>query len=262
MILVAIALGLVIGVSLGALGGGGSILAVPALVYGLGQPVRDAVPTSLMVVGGSAVAGALSHLRSGKVPWRSALLFGAAGIAGSFGGAWMNRRFEENVLLIGFSALMVVAAGAMLRKSAPRDEASAVKSCENAWRERPAMVIAVGIGVGVLTGLFGVGGGFILVPAWTLAMGCPVQVSVGASLLVIVLNSAGGLVAHLGSGSIDLVVALPFTAAAIAGAVAGERLADRVAGARLTRWFAYLLVGVALFVLTQVLVLDGSQTSA
>jgi uncharacterized membrane protein YfcA len=157
---------------------------------------------------------------------------------------------------------MLVAAVAMLRKRTQRDEAAAAKSCENAWRERPAMVIAVGIGVGVLTGLFGVGGGFILVPAWTLAMKCPVKVSVGASLLVIVLNSAGAFVAHLGSGPIDLAVALPFTAAAIAGAVVGERIADRVAGARLTRWFAYLVVGVALFVLTQVLVLDGSQTSA
>lgn len=259
--LLAAVFGVAIGVSLGMLGGGGSILAVPALVYGLGQPVRDAVPTSLLVVGGSAVAGALSHLRSGKVPWRSASLFGAAGIAGSFAGALVNHRLDEDALLVGFSALMLVAAGAMLRKRASRQGAPAAKSCENAWRERPGMVVAVGLGVGILTGLFGVGGGFILVPAWTLAMGCPVQVSVGASLFVIVLNSIGAFISHLGTGSIDLGVALPFMIAAIAGAVIGERLADRIAGERLSRWFAYLVVGVALFVLVQVLVLDGQANA-
>lgn len=259
--LLAALFGAAIGVSLGMLGGGGSILAVPALVYGLGQPVRDAVPTSLLVVGGSAVAGALSHLRSGKVPWRSASLFGAAGIAGSFAGALVNHRLDEDALLVGFSALMLVAAGAMLRKRVSKEDAAAAKSCENAWRERPGMVVAVGLGVGILTGLFGVGGGFILVPAWTLAMGCPVQVSIGASLFVIVLNSIGAFISHLGSGSIDLGVALPFMIAAIAGAVIGERLADRVAGERLSRWFAYLVVGVALFVLAQVLVLDGQANA-
>lgn len=243
------------------LGGGGSILAVPALVYALGQPVRDAVPTSLLVVGGSAAAGALSHLRAGKVPWRSALLFGAAGIGGSFAGAWLNRRLDENALLIGFAILMLVAATAMLRNQGRREDAAAARSCENAWRERPVMVILVGLGVGVLTGLFGVGGGFILVPAWTLAMGCPVQVSVGASLLVIVLNSAGALVAHAGFGSIDMSIAVPFTVAAVMGAIAGERVGERVAGPRLSRWFAYLVVGVALFVLAQVLVLDSSTTT-
>ena len=259
--LLAALFGAAIGVSLGMLGGGGSILAVPALVYGLGQPVRDAVPTSLLVVGGSAFAGALSHLRSGTVPWRSASLFGVAGIAGSFAGAWVNHRLDEDALLIGFSALMLVAAGAMLRKRASKEDAAAAKSCENAWRERPGMVVAVGLGVGILTGLFGVGGGFILVPAWTLAMGCPVQVSVGASLFVIVLNSFGAFISHLGTGSIDLGVALPFTVTAIVGAVIGERLADRVAGEWLSRWFAYLVVGVALFVLAQVLVLDGQANA-
>jgi uncharacterized protein len=258
--LLAALIGGAIGVSLGMLGGGGSILAVPALVYLLGQPVRDAVPTSLLVVGGSAAAGALSHLRAGKVPWRSALLFGAAGIGGSFAGAWFNHRLAEDILLIGFSVLMLAAAAAMLRNRTRKQDLDAARSCENAWRERPVTVILVGLGVGVLTGLFGVGGGFILVPAWTLAMGCPVQVSVGASLLVVVMNSGGALIAHSGVGSIDMSIALPFAGAAIVGAIAGERLGERVAGARLSQWFAYMVIGVALFVLTQVLVLDGPTT--
>lgn len=247
--LVAALLGIAIGISLGMLGGGGSILAVPALVYALGQPVRDAVTTSLLVVGGSSFAGALSHLRSGRVPWRSALMFGAAGIAGSFGGAWINHRLEEDVVLIGFALLMLGAAGAMLRNRPANESEGAARSCENAWKERPFMVIAVGVGVGALTGLFGVGGGFILVPAWTLAMGCPVQVSVGASLFVIVLNSSGALFSHLGSASVDMEIAVPFTVAGIIGAIVGERLSDRVSGPRLSRWFAYLVVAVGIFVL-------------
>ncbi len=259
--LLAVPMGGAIGVSLGMLGGGGSILAVPALVYALGQPVRDAVPMSLLVVGGSAAAGALSHLRAGKVPWRSALLFGAAGIAGSFIGAWFNRRIAEEALLLGFAVLMLVVAAAMLRKQSRKQDPDAARSCENAWRERAFTVVSVGLGVGVLTGLFGVGGGFVLVPAWTLAMGCPVQVSVGASLLVVVLNSAGGLVAHGGVGSIDMGIALPFVSAAIVGAVAGERLGERVDAPRLSRWFAYMVVGVAVLVLTQVLFLDGPTST-
>lgn len=257
--LAAAAFGLAIGLSLGALGGGGSILAVPVLVYALGQPVRDAVPTSLWVVGGSSLAGVLSHLRDGKVPWRSALMFGTAGFAGSFAGAWVNHRLDAGLLLLGFAALMVLAAVAMLRKRPDRDELAAARSCENAWRERPLMVLGVGAGVGVVTGLFGVGGGFILVPAWTLAMGCPVQVSVGASLVVIVLNAVGGLVSHMGVGSVDPAVAVPFTVAAVIGAVGGGRLATRLDSERLSRSFAYLVVGVAVFIVVQVLALDGAQ---
>lgn len=254
--LLAIAFGIAIGVSLGLLGGGGSILAVPALVYALGQPVRDAVPTSLLVVGGSAAAGAVSHLRAGNVPWRSASLFGFAGIAGSFAGAWINHQLEQDVVLVGFATLMLVAAVAMLRRRSSNEDPAAARSCENAWRERTVMVIAVGLGVGLLTGLFGVGGGFVLVPAWTIAMGCPVQVSVGASLFVIVLNSVGGFISHMSFGTIDLGVALPFTLGGVVGAVAGERFSDRVPGQRLSRWFAYLVIGVALFVLTQVFLID------
>lgn len=254
--LLAIAFGIAIGASLGLLGGGGSILGVPALVYALGQPIRDAVPASLLVVGGSAAAGAISHLRAGNVPWRSASLFGVAGIGGSFAGAWINRQLDETAVLVGFSVLMLGAAIAMLRRRASNDDPGAARSCENAWRERTAMVVGVGLGVGVLTGLFGVGGGFILVPAWTLAMGCPVQVSVGASLFVIVLNSAGAFVSHMALGSIDLGVALPFTLGGVVGAIAGERFAEHVPGERLSRWFAYLVIGVALFVLVQVFLTD------
>lgn len=257
--MVAAAFGIGIGVSLGMLGGGGSILAVPVLVYALGQPVRDAVPTSLWVVGGSSLAGALAHLREGMVPWRSALLFGGAGIAGSFGGAWVNHRLDPDLLLLGFALLMVLSAAAMYRNRPERDELAAAKSCENAWRERPLLVLIVGAGVGALTGLFGVGGGFILVPAWTLAMGCPVRVSVGASLVVIALNAGGALVSHLGFGSVDLSVAVPFTVAAVAGALVGGRLAARIDTERLERWFAYLVVAVAVFVITQVFVQEGGQ---
>lgn len=251
--------GIAIGLSLGMLGGGGSILTVPVLVYALGQPVRDAVLTSLWVVGGSSLAGALSHLRGGKLPWRSALMFGAAGIGGSFAGASVNHRLDADLVLLGFALFMVLAAVAMLRNRRESETPDAAKSCENAWRERPLMVLVVGAGVGVVTGLFGVGGGFILVPAWTLAMGCPVKVSVGASLVVIVLNASGGLISHLGVGSVDLDIAVPFTVAAVIGAVVGVRLATHVNSERLSRSFAYLVIAVAVFVIVQVLALDGVQ---
>lgn len=230
MLVPAAAFGLAIGASLAMLRGGGSILAVPALVYGLGQPVAAAVPTSLLVVGGSAAAGAISHLRSGSVPWRSALLFGGSGILGSFGGAQVGRQLEDRLLLVGFAALMLVAAAAMLRRRSSDQGKEAAASCENAWRERPLAVIAVGAGVGLLTGLFGVGGGFIIVPAWTLAMGCPVRVSVGVSLVVIVINSAAAFFPQLGFPGLDVPIATAFTLAAIAGALVGGRFAERFEG--------------------------------
>lgn len=253
--LLAVLFGSGIGISLGMLGGGGSILAVPALVYGLGLSVRDAVPASLLVVGGSALAGTMAHLRSGEIPWRTALMFGGAGIAGSFAGAVVNHRSPEDWILGGFAVLMFLAAAAMLRDRSEGDRSEA-RSCENVWRERPLMVLGVGAAVGVLTGLFGVGGGFILVPAWVLVMRCPVAVSVGASLLVIVLNSAGALVSHLGRASIDLQAVVPFVAAGIFGAVLGDRLSHRVAAERLMHWFAYLVIAVGMSVLIQVLFID------
>lgn len=256
MVLLAVAFGAVIGLTLGALGGGGSILAVPALVYGLGQPVAAAVPMSLLVVGGGAAAGAVPHLRSGKLPWKSALVFGFAGIFGSYLGAKLNHALDERWLMAGFAALMFLAAAAMIFKKTTDVPAFAAKRCENAWRERPVALVAVGAIVGCLTGVFGVGGGFIIVPAWTLAIGCPARISVGASLMVIAINSAVAFVSHLGFGAIDIGITVAFTSAGITGAIVGGLFSERAESERLQRWFAYLVVGVAVFVLAQVFIFD------
>lgn len=258
MVVLAVAFGAIIGLTLGALGGGGSILAVPALVYGLGQPVAAAVPMSLLVVGGGAAAGSIPHLRSGNLPWKSALVFGAAGIFGSYLGAKLNHALDGDWLMAGFAALMLVAAAAMLFKKPAEVPASAARRCEMAWRERPLALLAVGAVVGLLTGVFGVGGGFIIVPAWTVAIGCPARISVGASLMVIAINSAVAFVSHLGFGAIDVGVTVAFAAAGIAGALVGGFFSQRAENARLQRWFAYLVVGVAIFVLTQVFIFNGT----
>lgn len=246
-------LGLGIGLTLGTLGGGGSILAVPALVYGLGQPVARAVPTSLIVVGLSAAGGAFSHLRGGRVAWRTALGFGAAGIGGAFVGAYLNHLLAEPVVLVGFALLMIIVGVAMLRR--PEREPSASDGPRGTYWAR---AVGAGAMTGVLTGLFGVGGGFLVVPALVLLLGLPMPLAVGTSLVVIVINAASGVFAHLGYGGFDPALSGVFAAGGVAGAVIGGHFGGRVPAARLSRWFAYLVLAVAGFVLVQALVLDAS----
>jgi uncharacterized membrane protein YfcA len=154
--------GLVIGMTLGLLGGGGSILAVPALVYGLGQPVAQAVSTSLLVVGISAVAGIIPKLRAGQVRWGVAVGFAVAGVAAAFGGAAVNRRLPEPLVLGGFALLMIAVAVHMVRGEVER---TAVCDVAEGWRSCLPHILAAGARVGFLTGLFGVGVGFLIVPA-------------------------------------------------------------------------------------------------
>ncbi len=260
--LLALAFGFAVGLALGALGGGGSILSVPALVYGLGMPVREAVPTSLLVVGATAALGALLHARSGRVSLRTALPFAAAGVAGSVAGAWVHHRVSEAFVLGGLALLMVAVAVAMLRRSVRerRAELRPVPAAERAdppgarlGRPSGARVAWSGAGVGFLTGLFGVGGGFLIVPAMVLSLGLPVASAVGTSLVVIAVNSAAALVAHLAVGSIALGTALVFTGGGVTGAVAGERLARSASAARLSAWFSYLVIAVGLLVLLEVI---------
>lgn len=275
----ALVLGIVIGVSLGALGGGGSILTVPALVYVLDEPARAATTGSLVIVGVTAMAGALGHARSGNVRWRSGGLFALVGVAASVAGTALNRLVAPDVLLLAFSALMLVAAFAMLRRAAkaavPLEPAlvaptraaatgpghpgglapDAEQSPDSDPRWNPELNLSVGLKiavagsvVGFLTGFLGVGGGFIIVPALVMALDFPMSIAVGTSLLVIALNSVAALAARAGSESFHWAVIVPFTVAAIAGSVAGRRIAGRVSGASLGRAFAGLLIAVAVYV--------------
>lgn len=249
--------GLVVGVSLGLLGGGGSVLAVPALVYALGQPLSTAIPTSLLVVGTTSAGGAVSYLRRGHVLWRTALAFGLSGFGGSVVGAWVNHRVGDGVVLVGYAALMLFTARTLHRKAGKRGGAPGpgveIPALEDRWRSQLHRIVAAGIGVGFVTALFGIGGGFLITPALVVLLGVPVHVAIGTGLLVLVLNATSGFVAHAGYGSVDYATAAVFSAAGIVGAVAGARLARRIDAARLTRVMANAILVLAAFVLVKTL---------
>lgn len=280
-VLLAVALGLLIGLSLGALGGGGSILTVPALVYALGETVQSATTGSLVIVGITAAAAAVGHARAGRVRWRAGAAFGAAGVAASLLGTHLNARVQPEVLLIAFAVLMLIAAGAMLAKtmvaSTPNDaaadqQASALRRPGDTASGRRTMtgaprvglrlrkilpVLAAGLVVGFLTGFLGVGGGFIIVPALVLTLKYDMPTAVGTSLVVISLNSGVALLARGGQNGFHWAVIVPFTLAAIVGSGAGKRVADRLSGPNLTRSFAVLLLLVAGYVLLQATLTSG-----
>ncbi len=243
---IAIVAGAVIGLSMGALGGGGSILAVPVLVYALYLDPQSATTASLVIVGVTAIAASVSHARAGRVDWRAALVFGALGIPASIGGSLLNRMVDPQVLLLAFAALMLLAAAAMYRRSRRVEEARDHPPQTGA--AQVARVVAVALLVGFLTGFLGVGGGFIIVPALVLAMGFGMPTAVGTSLVIISITGLAAFVERLGHGAIAWNVVVPFTAAAIIGSLIGKRLSEKVSGAALTRAFATLLVLVAGYV--------------
>lgn len=256
--LLASPLGLLIGISLGALGGGGSILAVPALVYAAGQAPKEATTTSLVLVTITAMIGMIPHARAGHVRFGSGLVFGLAGIGGSLLGSHWNEAADPDVLLLAFSGLMLVAAGAMLRKGrepAPlRSVGAAAALMAPSHRLDPATlakVLIAGSFVGVLTGFFGVGGGFVIVPALVLALRFEMPVAVGTSLLVITINSLVALSTRLDAGSIEWGTVIPFTVASVIGVVIGNRLAVRRDARSLQTWFVGLLIVVALYTATR-----------
>lgn len=263
--LVTAPLGLLIGLALGALGGGGSILAIPALVYIVGQDPKAATATSLVIVGVASLVGVWPHWRSGRVRLGAGFLFGVAGSGGSFAGTWLNRQVSPTVLLLAFAALMTVTAVVMwIRTSRDTshdegDDAAGGTDLHLDWTTA-GQVAAAGTAVGALTGFFGVGGGFIIVPALIMVLGFTMPDAVGTSLVIITINAAVALVARAGSGQIEPSVVVPFTAAAAAGVFAGSRIADRVSGPNLRRAFAAFLVALSAFI-TFDTTLGGGATS-
>ncbi|ARF55762.1 sulfite exporter TauE/SafE family protein [Streptomyces gilvosporeus] len=231
--------GLLIGGLLGALGGGGSILAVPALVYLLGQSPHEATAGALVVVAVGAVSGLICHARAGRVRWAAGAVFGALGTAGSYLGTRWSAALDPAVLMAAFAGLMLVVAAALLLRGR-RDREAPARSRAPA---HPARIAATASAVGLLTGFFGVGGGFVVVPALTLVLGLEMPVAVGTSLLVILVNSATALATRAGTGHLDWPLLAGFAACAAAGSYFGNRLAARVPAAALTRSFA-ALVGV------------------
>lgn len=261
-------LGFLVGLSLGALGSGGSILTVPALVHAAGQSPQEATATSLLLVGTAALFGLPAHMRAGRVKVAHGIAFGATGIGGSFAGTAVNRSLDPNVLLFAFSGLILVAAWRMLTACPTCTRSGETTALEGvaAGRTRPSsldlgralMVLAAGTGIGFLTGLFGVGGGFVIVPALTLLLGFAMPQAIGTSLLVVTINSAVALLARFGTARIDWLVAAAFTAAAVAGVLVGGRIADRIDAERSLRAFAAGLVLLALFTAGAAIVASGA----
>ncbi|MEU2896428.1 sulfite exporter TauE/SafE family protein [Streptomyces sp. NPDC088106] len=238
-------LALLVGVSLGLLGGGGSILTVPLLVYVAGMDAKEAIATSLFVVGVTSAVGMINHARGGRVRWRTGVLFGAAGMAGAYTGGLVGGHIPDAVLLIAFAVMMIVTAAAMLRGRRGVDP-------DQAHRQLPVgRVLLDGAAVGLATGLVGAGGGFLVVPALALLGGLPMPVAIGTSLLVIAMKSAAGFAGYLSSVQIDWTLTLAVTGFAVVGSLAGARLAGRVPAHVLSRLFAWFVLAMGAFVLIQ-----------
>lgn len=240
-----LALSVLVGVSLGLLGGGGSILTVPILVYVAGQEPKVAIATSLLVVGVTAAAGAVSHARAGRVQWRTGLVFGGGGMVGAYVGGRLAAYVPGDWLLVAFGIMMAVTAVAMLRGP---DRAEPVQSDEHLAVGR---AIAHGLAVGVVTGLVGAGGGFLVVPALVLLGGLPMATAVGTSLVVIAMKSAAGLAGYLATVQLDWGLALAVTVAAVLGTLVGNRLVSLVPQDGLRRGFGWFVVTMAVVVLGQ-----------
>jgi uncharacterized membrane protein YfcA len=266
MFLGALGLGVLIGLSLGALGGGGSILTVPALVFVLGLTAQQATAGSLVIVGITAAIASVGHARAGNTRWGRGATLALVGVPASILGSMLNRDVNPDLLLLAFAGLMVVAAVGMLLRANPTPPAAtadqqpgngpcgtATLTHEPLTSTAPAIgtalrIVTAGLGIGFLTGFLGVGGGFIIVPVLVVLLRYDMPTAVGTSLLVIALNSGVALIARLGHGGLVWHVVLPFTLAAIAGSLGGKRLADRIDPASLTRAFAVLLLAVAAYV--------------
>lgn len=252
-VLAAIVIGLVVGVVVGALGAGGGIIAVPVLVYALGQAPHSATASSLVILGATALTGLVHHLRRGNVDWRAGLSFGVVGVVGSLVGSRASVLVDGRVLLGLFASMMAVVAILMFRQAlrARRPEPVDPAQVSATAVARPALwkVIGVALVAGLMTGFFGVGGGFIVVPALMLVLGLPMRIASGTSLVVMVIASATGLLARLGTHvSLDWPLTLAFTAASMVGGLLGGPLSHRVTPWKLTMAFACLITLVVGFV--------------
>lgn len=242
-----------IGLSLGMLGGGGAVLTVPVFVYLLGVPAKSAVAMSMPVVGITSAVGAWRYWRAGHVQIRLAATFGAVAMAGAFVGtrlaAWLTG--SQQLLLLG--AVMGLTAFSMLRRApvarAPQDDAEATAQTVP-WRLGP-FALVVALFVGTLTGLVGIGGGFLVVPALVLLARVPIRAAIGTSLAVITMNATSGLIGYAGRVPIDWLTVAWFAALASGSATVGASYADRISPSVLRRAFAGLLFLIAGFLIWQ-----------
>lgn len=239
----------IVGFSLGLTGGGGSILAVPLLVYlvGVSDP-HVAIGTSAVAVAGNAAVNLITHARAGNVKWRCASVFTAAGVAGALLGSTLGKAIDGESLLALFAAVMIAVAGFMLwpRKAVPQPGV-------RLNRDNFPWLVVLGLGTGLLSGFFGIGGGFLIVPALMLATGMPILSAIGSSLVAVTAFGLTTALNYAASGWVDWLLAGVFVAGGVVGGIGGSILARRLAARRrlLQTLFAILILAVAVYVLVR-----------
>lgn len=253
MIVLALVLAIFVGVALGLLGGGGSILTLPILQYVVGIEAHAAIAASLFVVGATSLVALIPHARGGRVDVRVGLLFGSTSMAGAYLAGRGASFIPPGVLLVLFAVMMVVTAFAMLR-GRPKPDAASADGERVRVRFTPsglAMIGLEGLVVGAVTGLVGAGGGFLVVPALVVLGKLPMRLAVGTSLMVIALKSFAGFAGHASQVTLDWPLVLGLTAAALVGSLLGARAAGRVDPAKLRRGFGWFVVVMGVFMLAQ-----------
>jgi uncharacterized membrane protein YfcA len=243
-----LAIGIALGMALGLFGGGGGILAIPLLVAA-GLPADEAGTTSLIVVGIGAIGGLIPHARAGRVVWAQGAIFGALGIIGALAGSTLALATNDAVQLWGFSVVLVVAGTLMLRK-ALRDPPSAGLPEPDRHRRSWALIVVTAAAVGLFTGFFGVGGGFLVVPALTLVMGMSMHRATATALLVIVINSAAGFLPRAGE-ALDIQVAGIVAVSVLVTAGLAARWSNRWSARSLELGFAILVLSMSLLTVSQ-----------
>ena len=246
-----IVLALVVGLVLGLLGGGGSLLAVPIFLYVFHVEPKSAIAMSLVVVGMSALVGFLTHWRQGTVSLRIATMFGSLAMVGAFAGARVARHVPARVQLGLFTAFAITAAVLMLRDS--RKPATRVSDDENHQPHFSPLLGAEALAVGALTALIGAGGGFIIVPALVLVADVPVKAAVGSSLLIIAMNATSAVIGYHGQLAFDWRLVGWFTGIAAVGAVIGTRLIRRLPAARIKQAFAIMILVLGTYLVIRTL---------
>jgi len=251
MAVMGLLLAALMGLSLGLLGGGGSILAVPILKYVVGFEAKEAIASSLAVVGLTSLFGAIGHWRAGNVNLRVALVFGAVAMAGTYLGARLAVFFSGSAQLALFAAVMLLAAYFMFRENGPDPAEEEPYGRSSGKRMSYTLIVVEGLAVGVLTGLVGVGGGFLIVPALVVLGKVPMREAVGTSLLVIAMNTASGFAGYLGQVEVRWGYLALFTVVAVAGGLGGTHLVRYVPQTALKKAFAVFLVVMGIFILYQ-----------